>query len=368
MAKAKKLASGSWRCLVYSHTETTYNDNGEKKQKRIYESFTAPSKKEAEYMAAEFALTRNKKTTTSNLTLYEAITKYMESRSNILSPSTISGYKNIQRNGFQNIMHIPLKKLTPEILQEAVNEESNRKSSSTRNKGTISAKTVKNNYGLIRAVLNEYEPNLQTTVKLPTVQKVIKELLPPEVIFQAFKGTEIELPVLMAMWLSFSMSELRGIKKSELIDGYVTIRRTIIDVDGSPIEKNATKAYDRTRRHKLPRYIKELVDQCSTEYICPYSCRALYSRFSRRLAELGLPHMAFHDLRHVSASVMHMLNVPDKYAMERGGWSSDNIMKGVYTHTFSSERVHFDNVIDTYFENIIQPMQHEMQHKPKEMA
>lgn len=368
MAKAKKLASGSWRCLVYSHTEISFDENGNKKSKRIYESFTAPTKKEAEYMAAEFNMTKNKKTALSSLTLYEAITKYIESRSNILSPSTISGYKNIQKNGFQGIMYIPLKKLTQELLQEAVNEEANRKSTSTRNKGTISAKTVKNNYGLIRAVINEYEPNINTSVKLPAVQKVIKELLPPEVIFQAFKGTDIELPVLMAMWLSFSMSELRGIRKSEMIDGYVIIRRTIIDVDGESVEKDTTKAYDRTRKHKLPEYIKNLVDECPTDYICPYSCRALYSRFSRRLKELGLPHMSFHDLRHVNASVMHMLNIPDKYAMERGGWSSDNIMKGVYTHTFSSERKHFDNIIDGYFEGIIHPMQHKMQHNSEKMA
>lgn len=372
MPKAKKLPSGSWRCQVFSHEEIWFDDDGNKHVKKVRESFTASTKKEAEFMAAEFLLTKNKKVSISDLTLFEAINKYIENRSNVLSPTTISGYKNIQKNGFQDIMYVPLKKLTQEKLQEAVNAEANRKSSSTRNKGTISAKTVKNNYGLVRAVLKEYEPNLNTSVKLPAVQKVIKELLPPEVIFQAFKGTEIELPVLMSMWMSFSMSELRGIKKSEIVDGYLTIRRTIVDVDGEAIEKNSTKAYDRTRKHKLPRYIRKLVDECETDYICPYSCRALYSRFSRRLEELGLPHMSFHDLRHVSASVMHMLNVPDKYAMERGGWSSDHIMKSVYTHTFSSERRHIDNVIDGYFDGVIsgksRSSSHESSHETEKRA
>lgn len=54
MATAKKLPSGSWRCLVYSHSEPVYlkdgkpalDKNGKQKQKRIYESFTCddPSK------------------------------------------------------------------------------------------------------------------------------------------------------------------------------------------------------------------------------------------------------------------------------------------------------------------------------------
>lgn len=49
MATAKKLPSGSWRCLVYSHSEsvlddkgnTVYDKDGKPKKKRIYESFTS---------------------------------------------------------------------------------------------------------------------------------------------------------------------------------------------------------------------------------------------------------------------------------------------------------------------------------------
>ena len=41
MATAKKLPSGSWRCLAYSHTERIYDEKTQKwKNKRIYESFT----------------------------------------------------------------------------------------------------------------------------------------------------------------------------------------------------------------------------------------------------------------------------------------------------------------------------------------
>ena len=57
---------------------------------------------------------------------------------------------------------------------------------------------------------------------------------------------------------------------------------------------------------------------------------AIYNKFSRLLKKYGLPHMAFHDLRHVNDSVMALLRVPDKYAQERGGWKSDHVMKKVY--------------------------------------
>lgn len=61
--------------------------------------------------------------------------------------------------------------------------------------------------------------------------------------------------------------------------------------------------------------------------------------------------MTFHDLRHENASVMALLRIPNKYAMERGGWKTDNVMKKVYTHTFSEEREKVDE--DDYFEKVL---------------
>ena len=57
---------------------------------------------------------------------------------------------------------------------------------------------------------------------------------------------------------------------------------------------------------------------------------------------------------------MLQLGVPDKYAMERGGWSSTKTMKTIYQHTYSTEREEVDRRINEYFER---QMQHEMQHK-----
>ena len=53
MAKAKKLPSGQWRALVYDYTDAS--------GKRHYESFTAETKKEAEFQAAQFAYTKKER-------------------------------------------------------------------------------------------------------------------------------------------------------------------------------------------------------------------------------------------------------------------------------------------------------------------
>ena len=63
--------------------------------------------------------------------------------------------------------------------------------------------------------------------------------------------------------------------------------------------------------------------------------------------------MNFHKLRHVNASVMAALRIPDKYALERGGWKTDYVMKQVYTHTFSDKRIETDTIIDSYFESAL---------------
>lgn len=50
---------------------------------------------------------------------------------------------------------------------------------------------------------------------------------------------------------------------------------------------------------------------------------------------------------------MLFLNIPDKYAMERGGWSTSSTLKNVYQHTFSEERKQVDKKIDDYFNGIL---------------
>ena len=112
MAKAKKLPSGSWRVLVYAGLD--------EQGKRKYESFTAPTKKEAEFLASEFRFKQKKKINPGDMTLGEAIDAYIAKKDGVLSPSTIAGYKKIRRTRFQELMGVKLKSLTTEALEQAV--------------------------------------------------------------------------------------------------------------------------------------------------------------------------------------------------------------------------------------------------------
>ena len=50
---------------------------------------------------------------------------------------------------------------------------------------------------------------------------------------------------------------------------------------------------------------------------------------------------------------MLSLGVPDKYAMERGGWATNTTLKTVYQHTFSDERKNVDEKINGFFEEVL---------------
>ena len=146
MPTAKKLPSGSWRCQVFSHYEEAPQKDGTTKKKRIYKSFTVDDptkrgKKICEQIAAEWAL--NKKGTAAPsddqmLTVSQALSKYINIKANVLSPSTVGTYKNMAEVHYTDIADIRLCSLTSSAVQKWINDIAADKS----------PKTVSNIYGL----------------------------------------------------------------------------------------------------------------------------------------------------------------------------------------------------------------------------
>ncbi|MBQ9081996.1 MAG: site-specific integrase [Clostridia bacterium] len=349
MATAKKLPSGQWRVLLYVGKD----DEG----KRKYKSFTAPTKKEAEYMAAEYNISEKKPTIPVNMTVGQLIDQYIESKSNILSPTSIQGYRQIRRMRLQPLMDKVATKLLAADVQDAINTDAKR----------LSPKSIADAYGLFVSALRAQSIRADWRITLPKRQKKFREMPTPETIFQLVHGTDIELPCLLAMWLGLRMSEVRGIKHGDIRNEILTIHSTIVDVDGVAIEKDATKTYDSTRRLRVPQYILNLIAPGpADDHVVQLSGQAIYKRFIRLQEAAEMEPIRFHDLRHLNASVMVALNIPDRYAMERGGWSTNKTLQSVYQHTFSIERQRVDDIVDNYFSAIVQnEMQHEMQHKKK---
>lgn len=329
---ASQLPSGSWRCRVY--------DNTLKKQI----SFTAPTADEAVMQAQKYKLTHESKPADDiTLTLGECIDRYIDSKTNILSPVTISKYRNIRRSQLSDsFLSLRLIRLTNIDAQQEINRLS----------GIYSPKTVYNASGLISAVVRTFRPEFAYRVTLPRREKKKKALPTPNEVIKAFKNTDMELVVLLGLWQGFRVSEIRGLKKSDFKNGVLSVNRVIVTADGKAIEKELAKTEQSKRSLQVPPPIQELVDKVSGEYITTLSGESIYKRFKRKMIRLGYPDATFHDLRHLNASVMLMLGIPDKYAMERGGWSNTATLKNVYQETFTPEREKVDNIIDNYFSTL----------------
>ncbi|WP_295092049.1 site-specific integrase [Ruminococcus sp.] len=339
--KAKKLPSGNYRVQVVAG----YDVNG----KRIVKSFTAKQEWEALKLATEF-IGNSEQLYNKNVPLAQAMVLYIESRKNIIEETTISSYNQILKYRFKSLMNVNLCDLKPMMIQQAINIDAE----------TVSPKTLKNAYGLLKSVFKMFDVHINlNNVKLPKLKKREKELPSFEELFPLVKGTDAELPVLLAAWLSLRIGEVIGLKFKDVntINHTISVRRTIIKTENGYKVRDGCKTEKSQRKLELPDYIYDMImaipHNSDEDFIIPFSRKIVYDRFKKVMKQHNID-ITFHDLRHLNASIMLMLGVPDKYAMERGGWSTDNILKSVYQQTFSSERKKIDRMIDGYFNGIIQ--------------
>ncbi len=351
MATAKRLPSGSWRVQVY----TGKTPNG----KRQYMSFTAYTKKEAEYEALQYQLHYREVTRdASNMTLDEAMEKYIKSKDGILSPSTLRSYDVMRRTTLPGLMPMRLNKITPKLVQEAINEATKPYKDWRGRTRQRTPKTIRNIHGLLSAVMAEYNPRLHLTTTLPQKEKKEQQILEPDQIatlLKAIDGSVMELPVLLAVWLCMRASEIAALTWDcvDFEHKTVTIKKALVrDKDNNWVEK-ATKTTSSTRTVKAPDYIMDRLaaakETSTGEHVTELRGTQLHDRLKTILRRNGLPDIRFHDLRHTAASVGLMLNVPDLYMQRRGGWATNHTMKTVYQHLMASKKSSVDEAIDGYF-------------------
>lgn len=356
MATAKKLPSGSWRVQLY----VGKGPDG----RRQYLSFTRPTKKEAEYEALQYQLHyKEVSRDTTAMTFQEAAEKYIKSKDGVLSPATIRGYDIILRNHLQSLRPLRLNRITPALVQEVINEESKAYTDEKGRKHTPTPKSIRNIHGFLSAVLRTYHPSLRLNTTLPQKQRTEQSYLEPEqisVLLKAIRGSEMEIPVLLALWLSLRSSEITGLTWGcvDFDRGAITVQQARVRNKDNQWVKKTTKTTNSARTISAPAYIMDLLLEKRggagpEEPVVSIKGNCLYQRLKTILKKSGLPDIRFHDLRHTNASVMALLNVPDIYAQQRGGWATPGVMKKVYQHTMATKRNAVDLAIDNYFYTLL---------------
>ena len=339
--KAKKLPSGNYRTQVI----IGYDETG----KRIVKSFTADSEDEAIRLALDFKADKAIGVSPKNMTVEQAFTQYIDARNNVLSPSTIRGYNIIRNTRLQSIMKCNIMQLTLNDIQRAVNLDSKR----------LCNKSVKSAVSLLKSVLAVQGVDINIKrITLPPKKK--KTVVIPDVteVLSLIVGTDIELPCLLAMWLSLRISEVRGLQFRDVsADGRtISVERSRMYLDGKEVLRDFNKTYESTRTNELPPYIFELIQRVPHEnemdFIVNLGYNYITTHFKQLMEQAGY-NITFHKLRHEFATTLNDLGIPSNYIQKLGGWSTDNIMKSVYTHTTSSREAEYQNRINDFFMSAI---------------
>lgn len=340
---ATKVSKGRYKASVFLGFEDG---------KRKYKVFYAPTASEADYLALQYKYDKKEKSDPGKITVGEAIDEYIESKCNLLSASTITGYRVKRRNNFKTLMGVRVADITKQMLQKAVNDEIK----------NYSAKSVKAAYNVVMLGIHEYREDFTPDITLPKEEKL--QYATPDGdtlmrIFEASKGTRLEIPILLAAWLSLRASEVIGLKWTDVYEDHIHVQTARVYSDQGTVEKE-TKTESSNRRIPLPAYIKNILDNTphTSEYVCDMTGAALYKAFIRMLEKNDIPHCRFHDLRHANASVMVMLGVPDRYAQVRGGWATGTVLTRRYQQTFSEEEIRIAERIDSYFDSLMHTKMH----------
>ena len=180
--------------------------------------------------------------------------------------------------------------------------------------------------------------------------------------FEALRGTKLELPVLVAAFYGFRRGEVLGLKW-DAIDferGTISVIRTVttITVEGKQMEIEQQSAKTKSSLRTLPligsfreyflqvKEAQELNKQvCGNCYNYEYDgfvfvdelgermrVEYLTNAFPKFLESHGLRRMRFHDLRHSCASLLLANGVPLKHIQEWLGHSDFTTTANIYAH------------------------------------
>lgn len=336
----------SWRVRVYV---------GDKKYRSVTATTKAEAIQKAEKLQAEI-LSEKENPKPDNpyaeLTVAEAMERYVEAKKNALSPKTYREYTQTRKNSLKSLHDIKLGELTQEQVQIAISEAA----------VDHEPKTVRNMHGLLSSTLKMFHPDFTLHTKLPQKKKS-DIIIPTEAdvlaLLDEVRGTSIDAPVHLAVLCGMRMSEILGLRWSEVDFDKKTIHicaAKVKNIDNETVLKNTkTLAGDRKIRI-VPAAVESLKRCCSpeNEFVTDLQSHNIYNRYKFALKRCCPgKRYSFHELRHYAASVMIMLGIPLKYISDYLGHETEDMVNRVYGHIMADKKDEMFDRLESYYGGIL---------------
>lgn len=338
MATAKKLPSGMYRARAY----VGMDENG----KKIVKSFTARKKVDAE-LAANKYIKQHKTIVITGCTFSKAMDSFISLKEPVLSPSTIRGYTSIVRclkKEYGEFCDYPVDLIDVDKVQKLIDK--------LTQKG-LAHKTVKNYTSFIIKVLkckNVYILGINLPEKVMPIYHIpddesVKAAL------DASKGTELEIPIMLAAFGPLRRGEICALTLSDIKGNVIHVHLSVVVDKSQQSQIKAPKTTQSDRYIDMPQAVIMAIKKRG--YVTTLNPNQITHLFSRLLKKNGISHFRFHDLRHYCVSALHAEGIPDAYIMQRGGWATDTVLKSVYRHTLQNRSKEMADKAISYFESVM---------------
>ena len=307
----ERLPSGSYRIKQMYHG----------KRYSITLSYK-PNKKEAERIMYDLI---QKDEVRNGDSFRACATRYIESKSSVLSPSTLGEYTLKIRRISDEFLDLSIDDIGKFEIQKEVN----------RLAESLAPKTVRDMNGFIQAVLTMFQSRPQRyAVTLPQAKKIVPYIPSSDdikAVLNASKDTHYFNAIRLGLY-GLRRSEICCITADDLDGCVLHINKALVQNKASKewIVKS-TKTTESERDIIIP---KDLADDIRRDGRAFEGYPGTISNYlARTQKKLGLPHFSLHKERHLFASALMEMGVDPASIQKMGGWSTDHIMKTVYTHS-----------------------------------
>lgn len=318
--KITKTKRGKYTTVVHVGTDQS--------GKPVKRRFTADSRPELTQIVSDY-LSQHRVLTESHL-FRDALARYIAEREPYKSPSTLRGYKSIQRlisSKFALFNSISTASLTDKNVQSVVDQLVREQ---------YAPKTIKNVIGLISSVLISEglpAPKVQTP-RIPLPDREIYTQGEVKMLLCLLHGHKLEVPFQLAI-LGLRRGEICALDLSDLDrDDVLHVHKSVVAVPGGGFQINQVPKTDASNRFvQLPHHLAEQIRRQGC--VSPYKLSSIDRAYRRFLTEYRFPDYRLHDCRHFFASYCHSQGIVEADILAAGGWKTPHVMRKTYRHSMA---------------------------------